>query len=408
MAAAGEPLVPHREFAMADGGRMPVGGGGPESVAEPLEAAGNRVTSVAGPAQESVDPRDTPLAAVVPSSRRGEPVPLWVETIPGFCRSLFLALSEGTCRTYLEALSRYIREVGDPLEVSPAEVEAFLARSATRLGLGGEPRPRAASTRVVELAALRRYHRWAVREGLRPDDPTTSIELRAAEPYRDLTALSADQVRSLLAAIPDNDEGARLRCLLLWYLLSGRRRVEILRLRWGDLDLEAGTYTYTRKGGKSEKRSLLPVLRDLTLAYARRCKVPTGPERPVFPGRFGNDALSPRHVTRLITRAAAQAELPTRRPVHALRHSYARLLREVGASVEDVQHSLDHASLATTTTYLRKLEGAGDPFGPQLAELLLGAPVAVTITRAAAVDPEGSAEVGVDPASHEGSEGDPG
>jgi integrase len=54
-----------------------------------------------------------------------------------------------------------------------------------------------------------------------------------------------------------------------------------------------------------------------------------------------------------------------------LRHSYARLLREVRASVEDVQHSLGHASLATTT-YLRKLEGAGDPFGPQLAELLLG------------------------------------
>ena len=107
-------------------------------------------------------------------------------------------------------------------------------------------------------------------------------------------------------------------------------------------------------------------------------------------------------MTRLITRAAAQAALPTRRPVHALRHSYARLLREVGASVEDVQHSLDHASLATTTTYLRKLEGAGDPFGPQLAELLLGAPVAVTITPAAAVDPEGSAEVGVDPASPRG------
>ena len=69
-------------------------------------------------------------------------------------------------------------------------------------------------------------------------------------------------------------------------------------------------------------------------------------------------------MTRLITPAAAQAGLPTRRPVHALRHSYARLLREVGASVEDVQHSLDHASLATTTTYLRKLEGVGDPFGP--------------------------------------------
>jgi integrase/recombinase XerD len=363
MATGGEPLVTRREV---------VSGVTREVVS--AGAAGEITTVLDRPeGGGGVDPRDTPLAAVVPSRRRGEPVPRWVETIPGFCRSLFLALSEGTCRTYLEALSRYIREVGDPLEVSPAEVEAFLARSATRPGPGGEPRPRAASTRVVELAALRRYHRWAVREGLRPDDPTATIELRAAEPYRDLTALSADQVRSLLAAIPDSDEGTRLRCLLLWYLLSGRRRVEILRLRWGDLDLEAGTYTYTRKGGRSEKRSLLPVLRDLTLAYARRCKVSTRPDRPVFPGRFGNEALSPRHVTRLITRAAAQADLPTRRPVHALRHSYARLLREVGASVEDVQHSLDHASLATTTTYLRKLEGAGDPFGPQLAELLLGA-----------------------------------
>lgn len=26
-------------------------------------------------------------------------------------------------------------------------------------------------------------------------------------------------------------------------------------------------------------------------AYARRCKVSTRPDRPVFPGRFGNDAL---------------------------------------------------------------------------------------------------------------------
>ena len=54
--------------------------------------------------------------------------------------------------------------------------------------------------------------------------------------------------------------------------------------------------------GRSEKRALLPFLRDLTLAYARRCKVSTRPDRPVFPGRFCNDALSPRYVTRLITR----------------------------------------------------------------------------------------------------------
>jgi site-specific recombinase XerD len=84
--------------------------------------------------------------------------------------------------------------------------------------------------------------------------------------------------------------------------------------------------------------------------------------------------MAPRHVTRLIAKASADAKITIPRPVHALRHSYARPLREVGATVEDVQHALDHSSLATTSTYLRKLEGSDDPFGPRLVELLGVAP----------------------------------
>lgn len=324
-----------------------------------------------------VDPRDTPLAAVVPSALRGEVVPQWQATLPQFCTALFLALSAGSCRTYLEALSRWIRWLGedDPLAATPAQVEAFLARPAERASGEAEPRPRAASSRLVERAALRRYYRWAVRDGLRATDPTAAVELRTPDPYRDVTALSADDARRFLEGIPtDTAEGKRLRCLCLWYLLSGRRRAEIVRLRWGDLDVENLTYMYTRKGGQRERRPLLPVLRDVTLDYARECELSRQAERPVFPGRFRTHPISPRHVTRLMAQAAAHAEVSGRRPVHALRHSYARLLREVGAAVEDVQHALDHASLATTTTYLRKLEGADDPYGPRLAELLLGSP----------------------------------
>ncbi len=266
----------------------------------------------------------------------------------------------------------------DPLDADAGDIEDFLARELTGRQ-GREPGPRSASSRTVELAALRRYYRWALRERLRPDDPATSVTIRRGEPYRDLHALGAEEARALLGAIPDTDAGARLHCLCLWYLLSGRRRVEIAQLRWGDLDLEAGTYRYTRKGGRTEKRPLLPVVRDATLEYAKRCKVPRSPHRPVFPGRWGDAPLAPRHVTRLIAQAARAAGITTPRPVHALRHSYARLLREVGATVEDVQHSLDHASLATTSTYLRKLEGSDDPFGPRLADLLLG-PTATTGT----------------------------
>jgi integrase/recombinase XerD len=315
------------------------------------------------------DVHDTPLAAVVPSRAASEIVPKWEARLPGFLKSLYLACAPGTCRTYLEALTRFIEEVDDPLEADAGAIEDFLARELTGRQ-GREPGPRSASSRTVELAALRRYYRWALRERLLPDDPTSGVTVRRGEPYRDIHALGADEARALLAAIPDTNAGARLRCLCLWYLLSGRRRVEIAQLRWGDLDFEAGTYHYTRKGGRTEKRPLLPVVRDATLAYATRCKVPRSPHRPVFPGRWGDVPLAPRHVTRLIEGAARAAGITTPRPVHALRHSYARLLREVGATVEDVQHSLDHASLATTSTYLRKLEGSDDPFGPRLAELL--------------------------------------
>jgi integrase len=55
------------------------------------------------------------------------------------------------------------------------------------------------------------------------------------------------------------------------------------------------------------------------------------------------------------------------RPLHTLRHSYARALRRVEAPLEAVQAALDHSNLATTSIYLRQLEGQEDPWWPKLA-----------------------------------------
>ncbi len=56
--------------------------------------------------------------------------------------------------------------------------------------------------------------------------------------------------------------------------------------------------------------------------------------------------------------------------VHLLRHTAAKLRRDVGESVEAVSQFLDHSSLATTTTYLRRLEGEDDPGWRKVAALL--------------------------------------
>ncbi len=46
--------------------------------------------------------------------------------------------------------------------------------------------------------------------------------------------------------------------------------------------------------------------------------------------------------------------------VHVTRHTAAKLRRDAGESVEAVSAFLDHSSLATTTIYLRRLEGQED------------------------------------------------
>jgi hypothetical protein len=82
---------------------------------------------------------------------------------------------------------------------------------------------------------------------------------------------------------------------------------------------------------------------------ARRCDRAVGGPQPdrraealVFPGRWKIAPVSPQLIRdqfQVVAEKAGLGEL--RRPIHTLRHTNARLRREVGASVEDVQAALD-------------------------------------------------------------------
>jgi integrase/recombinase XerC len=354
----------------------------------------------AGAGAEVADARPGPFRSLIPFARpRSEMVPRWEATFPGFLRSLSLAVRPGTATTYLEALSRFIRDLPDqdPLEATRGDVEAFLTR-ARRGRHGGEAaRPHAASTIVTERAALRRYFGWARREGLVGDDPTEGVGAPRRHPYRDVRALSAEEASRLLGAIPTASlSGLRLWTLTLWWLVTGRRHHEVLWLRWGDLDLEGRTYTYEGKGGRSERRQLAPELVEATGRWATASGAARRPEELLFPGRWADQPVTPqliRDQLQLVARQTGLGELP--RPVHTLRHTSARLRRSLGASLEDVQLALDHSSLATTALYVRHLEGASDPFGSQLASLLSpAAPPASAVAAGPGEDVSGPPEQG--------------
>ena len=141
-----------------------------------------------------------------------------------------------------------------------------------------------------------------------------------------------------------------------WELLAGLRRSEVLSLRAGDLTRNGTVYYAVRTKGGHDRRRELPApafhaIEQALTATDRRIDQMDPSER-LFPisshGFYAN-------LRRYAMRAGLEGVTP-----HVLRHSAAKLRREAGASIEDVQSLLGHRSLATTATYLRRLEGEGD------------------------------------------------
>ena len=254
-----------------------------------------------------------------------------------------------------------------PDQVSPQDVFSF----AHGVGLSGrEPSPVTVGAR---LSCISSFFKFLIRLDLlnaNPCDPVERPKPRPSAPR----GLSAAQVQQLLGVIPDSVKGRRDLAIVLTLVLTGRRRSEIINLTAGDIafDESAAFYRYTGKGGVRGRRelprpalaaiirSLADVGKDLSSMQPAESlwqagAAPSGVSSATFYNRF-------RTYLRL-------AGLPPS-GVHVLRHSAAKLRRDVGESVESVSQFLDHSSLAVTTTYLRRLEGQRDAAWQGVASVL--------------------------------------
>ncbi len=268
--------------------------------------------------------------------------------------------SHGTAREYARLLARFFGRLDKtPDAVSPDEVFAFA------YGKGPSGREPSASTVGLRLAAISSLYAFLIRMGLLDRNPADKVQRPRAEPSPP-RGLDKGEIRALLAAIPNTPAGQRDKAIVLTFLYTGRRRAEILGLRVGDLSRNAGVYySYRAKGGKGIRRELPePCFRAIVEALAARGKVieEMADDEPLFDVSSHGFYLN-------LQRYFRNAKLPPA-GVHVLRHTAAKLRRDVGESVEDVSRFLDHANLAVTTTYLRRLEGEQDTGWRKVAALL--------------------------------------
>jgi integrase len=262
--------------------------------------------------------------------------------------------------------------------------QAFAAQPAqTRYG----PRPVAATTANLRLAALSSFYSYALRQGIfQGTNPIQRVERRRVQSYASARPLARETLPDLLGAIDvTTPAGRRDYALLLLGLHTGRRLSELAALRRDALVIRKTHIEITwprTKGGKT-MRDELPLHGPAALAAQAliawlqwlaedqsTADQAVGPYQPAAPvwislarnGTYGQ-SLSIRSIATICEQRLGTSK------VHALRHTFARALEDAGAKVSDIQARLGHASLDTTGRYLAQLHQGENPHLDRLATL---------------------------------------
>ncbi len=160
--------------------------------------------------------------------------------------------SKRTVESYSRMLWPFFAERSlTPDRVKPADVLGWVH------GIGKSGRTPSSTTIGARIACLSSFYRFLIRMGLVTSNPCDAVERPRAvqSPAR---GYSAQEIRNLLAVTPDTVAGRRDRALLLTFILTGRRRTEVIGLTAGDISVEGETafYAYRGKGGKRGRREL--------------------------------------------------------------------------------------------------------------------------------------------------------
>jgi len=215
------------------------------------------------------------------------------------------------------------------------------------------------ATVARKLSALRTFFRYLNREGVTAGDPLAGIANPKGSRHIP-SFLTVDEVFSLLEEPGEHDQyDRRDRAFLELIYSTGMRVSELVSLDMNDLDFETGMVRVTGKGKKERVipfgsasaealRRYFPQRDQLILMRMSRGHVPE--REAVFLNGRGT-RLTARSVERMIRSYAERAGIAVPVTPHALRHSFATHLLEMGADLRMVQELLGHVSLSTTQKY---------------------------------------------------------
>ena len=265
-----------------------------------------------------------------------------------------LWLEDGLARNTLESYRRdlnqfaaWLRETRSIglLEAAHADLLAYLAHR-----FRAQARP---SSTARLLSSLKRFYRFAMRQGKLQADPTLSIDAPRRPRGLPKTLTEHDVERLLAMPSAETPLGIRDRAMLEVLYASGLRVSELVTLKVAQLSQDMGVVRILGKGSKERLVPVGEVALDWVRRYAKGARVLLldGRQSDALFVTSRAQAMTRQAFWQLIKRYAAQSGIHGAISPHTLRHAFATHLLNHGADLRVVQLLLGHADISTTQIY---------------------------------------------------------
>lgn len=248
------------------------------------------------------------------------------------------------------------RADGNLMNLTPEEVRAF--RDA-ELDSGKAPSTVNLSVKVIRIALNK-----ARKAGVIFNNPADAVETVAEDADFEKATFTPSDLARVLAA----SEGSSWQGVTLFGFYTGANLRDITNLRWDQIDLAAGTVSYTRKKtGRAVTLPLHPQLSDWLLSLS----APDDPKAFVFSDLAGKSSAGKSGLSMQFARKLAKAGITgeaiapresedggktkgrTRNTLsfHSLRHSFNSAMANAGVNQEVRQKLTGHASAKMNSVY---------------------------------------------------------
>jgi len=273
-----------------------------------------------------------------------------IDPIEGFL--YYLTVEKGLSPNTLEAYKRDIQKFNAYLKTIGKNIMDFKRRDLVSFITYLRDSGNQSATLARNIAALRGLCKFMLLEGIIEEDPVENLSTPKGW-KRVPKILGIEDVSSLLQKPQGEKLSLRDKAILEIIYSSGLRASEVVNMKTGDINFEAGFITVQGKGSKERVipvnetalKTLKQYIEELRPALLKK------KTSPYLFLRKGGKPMTRQRLWQLIKMYSK--ELSIKISPHTLRHCFASHLLDGGADLRALQKMLGHTDISTTQIYTK-------------------------------------------------------